>query len=86
MTAELWTIGNVDLNNKDSYRTVDVFLENPEWDKHTRWFMLPMHMIRQLHVARFFVDVAVEDDYSARISTLNKIEKQYPSHVYVHSL
>ncbi len=32
---------------------VRVFRESPLWDTHDRWFMMPLHHLRELYVATY---------------------------------
>lgn len=59
-------------------RKIHVFKDDPEWDKHAKWFMLPKEKLEDLHIASYECD---EDDFHAAKSF---IEIQHKDCVFVY--
>lgn len=68
-----WT--NMNLADDETF-PVKVFKDHPDWDKHAKWWMMPMHLIRELYVATYDVS---EPEH------LKWLEDNYPGHVFVYS-
>lgn len=70
-----------DADGRDLW-TVHVYKDSPEWDRHTKWFMLPAHLLRELYVATY-------DYYSFRkpseeSSTVKRLRSQHPDCVFIY--
>ena len=59
-------------------RTIKVFLDNPVWDAHSKWWMVPMHVIQSLFVCTYDTDEEQFYDH------LEIIEKTHPECVFVY--
>ena len=67
----------IEIDN-DEHFTVNVFRDSPEFDKVSKWFMVPMHILMDLHVEEF---VCSED---CRMQHIAQLEAMYPDHVLVY--
>lgn len=45
----------------DEY-AITVYRDHPEWDKHDKWFKMPLALLQELYVARYLVKGDDVDD------------------------
>jgi hypothetical protein len=54
---------------------VHVYREHEEWERHSRWFNLPLPLLSELYVTTYDCD---------RPEHLDWIEAEHPGHVFVY--
>lgn len=59
---------------------IRVFKDDPAWDLHSKWWMLPMHRIQELYVATYECD----HDELPSPGELAHIRRLHPDCVLVH--
>lgn len=59
-------------------RKCTVYRDCPEWDKHSRWFMVPTKLLNELYVVTY---EAAEDDF---LDCLPDIESKHPGCVFIY--
>lgn len=64
---------------------IDVYQDDPKWDQHTKWFMLPMHVLKELFVCRYELPVDEDGDYCGDWKQDSEfLLNKHPSCVFVY--
>lgn len=63
--------------------TITVYRDHADWDKYDRWFKMPIALLRELFVARYFVkgDDVLPEDIERHAKT---VHAQHPGSVLVY--
>lgn len=68
-------MGTIDAEDRSE---IKVFRDHPAWGTKEKWFMHPMGLLNDLHVASFSV---LDSEFATELA---KIEREYPDCVFVY--
>lgn len=71
-----------EVTDPDDWWKVKVFRDDPVWDAHEKWWMVPMHRINELFVCEY--EVCTGSRPTEERSAIKAIRQKHPGCVLVY--